>query len=119
MRPYADNVHIELEPMPTMTAGGIHLPQTARSRARGSRTARVIASGKGHYRQRRDWANGTRDSVFVPNETKPGDRVLVDAQAGQAWETEMSAPRHNPHGDFGDTRIVREQEILAIISSDD
>ena len=118
MKPYADNVHIELEPIPTMTAGGLHLPQTQRSKARGSRYARVVASGPGHYRQRRDGANGTKDSVFVPNETRPGDRVIVDAQAGQAWETEMSAPRHNPHGDFGDARIVRESEILAIIEDD-
>lgn len=118
MRPYADNVHIELEPMPTMSAGGIHLPQTSRQGARGSRTARVVASGPGHYRQVRDGANGTRDQAFIPNETRPGDRVIVDAQAGQAWETEMSSPRHNPHGDFGDARIVRESEILAIIESD-
>ena len=120
-RAYADNVHIELEPIPTMTAGGLHLPQTARSKARGSRYARVVASGPGHYRQRRDGANGTRDSVFIPNETRPGDRVIVDALAGQAvagLEMELSLPRHNPHGDFGDSRIVRESEILAIIIDD-
>ena len=121
MRPYADNVWIELEPLPTQTASGLFIPQQSRAGARGSRMATVVASGPGHYRQRRDGANGTRDSVFIPNETKPGDRVIVDAMAGQAvqgLELELSLPRHNPHGDFGDSRIVREAEILAIISSD-
>ncbi len=118
MRPYADNVQIELEPLPTMTAGGLHLPQQSRQGARGSRTARVIASGPGHYRQRNAGARGTQDSVFVPNETRPGMRVLVDALAGQAWDGDMQRPRHNVGGDFGDVRIVREDEILAIIEGD-
>ena len=118
MKPFADNVHIELEPLATMSAGGIHLPQQTRRSARGSRFARVVASGPGHYRQKAAGAGGTRDTVFVPNETRPGDRVIVDAQAGQAWEGELSIPRHNPGGDFGDTRIVREAEILAIVSDD-
>ena len=115
MRPYADNVLIQLEPLPTLSAGGLHLPQQSRAGARGSRFAKVLESGNGHYRQVRDGANGTRDQAFIPNETKPGDRVLVDAMAGQAWEADMSMPRHNKGGDFGDTRIVRESEILAIL----
>jgi co-chaperonin GroES (HSP10) len=116
MRPYADNVLIQLEPLETMSAGGLHLPQQSRQGARGSRFARVLASGPGHYRQVNAGANGTRDQTFLPNETRPGDRVLVDAMAGQAWEAEMSMPRHNKGGDFGDSRIVRESEILAILS---
>lgn len=119
MIPYADNVLVELEPVPTMTASGLHLPQQARAGARGSRFAVVKASGPGHYRQVRDGANGTRDQAFIPNETKPGDRVLVDAMAGQAWEADMSMPRHNKGGDFGDSRIVRESEILAIVTESD
>lgn len=118
MRPYQDNVLIELEPLPTMTAGGLHLPQQSRAGARGSRFARVKASGPGHYRQRNAGCRGTQDSVFVPNETKAGDRVLVDALAGQAWDGDNQRPRHNVGGDFGDTRVVREDEILAIIESD-
>lgn len=118
MRPFMDNVLLKLEPVPTMTSSGLHLPQQSRQGARGSRFARVIASGPGHYRQRNAGARGTQPSVFVPNETKEGDRVLVDAMAGQAWEAEMSMPRHNVGGDFGDTRICREDEILAIIEED-
>jgi len=118
MKPYADNVLIQLEPLPSLSEGGLHLPQQSRQGARGSRTAKVLASGPGHYRQTRDSANGTRDQAFIPNETREGDRVLVDALAGQAWESDMSMPRHNKGGDFGDTRIVREAEILAILESD-
>jgi co-chaperonin GroES (HSP10) len=118
MRPYSDNVWIELEPLETMSAGGLHLPQQSRAGARGSRFARVLASGAGHYRQVRDTANGTRDQAFIPNETREGDRVLVDALAGQAWDGEISMPRHNKGGDFGDRRVVREAEILAIVEAD-
>jgi len=118
MRPYADNVVVRLDPIATMSAGGLHIPQQSRAGARGSRLATVVASGPGHRRQRAAGANGTRDGVFIPNQTKEGDRVLVDALAGQAWEADMSMPRHNKGGDFGDTRIVREEEILAIVESD-
>jgi len=118
VKPYADNVWIELEPLETMSAGGLHLPQQSRAGARGSRFARVLASGAGHYRQVRDTANGTRDQAFVPNETREGDRVIVDAMAGQAWDGEISMPRHNRGGDFGDRRVVREAEILAILEHD-
>lgn len=119
MRPYADNVWIELEPQPTQTAGGLFIPQQSRAGARGSRFARVLASGPGYRRQVSAGARGTQDGVFVPNETSAGDRVLVDAMAGQAWDGENSAPRHNKGGDFGDKRVVREAEILAIVTESD
>ena len=118
MKPYADNVVVRLHPLETMSAGGLHLPQQSRQGARGSRRATVVASGPGHYRQVRDGANGSRDQTFIKNETREGDVVLVDALAGQAWEADMSMPRHNKGGDFGDTRIVRESEILAILTDE-
>jgi co-chaperonin GroES (HSP10) len=119
VRPYADNVWIELEPQATQTASGLFIPQQSRAGARGSRFARVLASGAGHYRQVNAGAKGTQDGIFVPNETREGDRVLVDAMAGQAWDGENSAPRHNKGGDFGDRRVVREDEILAIVYESD
>lgn len=121
MRCYADNVLIVLEPLPVMSEGGLHLPQQQRQGARGSRWAEVVMSGPGHHRQRRGDAGGTLDSVFVPNETKPKDRVLVDANAGQDYTLDISIPRHNKGHDFqemlgwrGEFRIVREDEILAV-----
>jgi hypothetical protein len=60
-------------------------------------------------------------SVFVANEVQPGDRVIVDALAGQNYALDLSVPRHNKStqfqelfGERGEFRIVREQEILAV-----
>src|SRR5262249_23895333 len=113
MRPYADNVVVELEPLETISSGGIHLVAhctrcdgrgsirdhgavsqckqcggsgVSDKISRGSRFGRVIASGLGYRRPKNAGANGTYPSVFVPNETRAGDRVVLDAQAGQVWD---------------------------------
>jgi len=127
IRPLADNVVIRLEPLETETASGIALVPGKRDR-RGHRTAIVIASGPGHYRQvRRTLGDGTpytTDGPFVPNEVKPGDRVVVDALAGQNYDLDINIPRHNKGAEFaaiadarGEFRIVREQEILGVVES--
>lgn len=124
-RAYADNVVIQLEPQPAMSAGGLHIPQQTQRGARGSRTARVLVSGPGYYRQTSNGAGGSRDSVFVANEIKSGDRVLVDAVSGQDYQMDLTIPRHNKSTEFqelfgerGEIRIVREQEILGILEDD-
>lgn len=111
---YADNVVIVLEPQQTETASGIVMVHTRGPGARESRTARVIASGPGYHRR---CCGG-----FVPNEIKEGDRVIVDAMAGQNFAFDLNAPRQNKSAEFqelvgerGEFRIVREEEILAII----
>lgn len=118
VRMYADNVMVELEPLERVSAGGIHLPDQTYRTARGSRYGRVIASGPGHHRQRKAGAQGTQDGVFVANETRPGDRVVLDAQAGDAYTGELSVPRHNTSQIFGNVRVVRESEIHAILDAD-
>ncbi len=132
IRPTQDNVLIVLEPKPTETASGIALvPHLAKLKAHESRYARVIASGPGYFRARRALL-GTRvyheaTDVLVANETKPGDRVLVDALAGQNYDFDLTAPRNNVGNEFtdllagrpGDYRIVRESEILGIVYEDD
>ena len=116
IRAYADNVVIRLEPRPTETASGIALVHGARTGARDHRRATVLASGPG-FRDRRGF--------LVPNEVKPGDVVLVDALAGQDYSLDLSVPRHNKSSEFqellgerGEFRIVREQEILAVLEED-
>lgn len=111
MRMYADNVCLVLEPMPTETPSGLAIIQSQASK--GHRTARVLASGPGYL---------TRMGALVPNETKPGDRVVIDALAGQNYALDLNIPRHNKGaefeelaGDRGEFRIVREEEILAIL----
>lgn len=113
MRAYADNVIIELEPVRNeQTPSGLVLVDNSR-RTKGTRWARVILSGPGFT---------NKGGHLVPNETKPGDRVLVDALAGQDYTADLSAPRSNGKGAVfdsvfgarGEFRIVREEEILAI-----
>jgi co-chaperonin GroES (HSP10) len=126
-RALADNVAIVLEPLETMTHGGLHLPQRTERGALGCRFAKVIASGPGHWAQRRGGAGSTVEMTraFVPNETKPGDRVLLPALSGTNFDLDISIPRHNKGDDFkellgekGEFRIVREAEILAIVETD-
>ena len=118
VRMYSDNVMVELEPLEKVSAGGIHLPDQTYRTARGSVYGKVLASGPGYHRQVKDGANGSRDGAFVPNETRPGDRVLLPATAGDTYAGELSVPRHNVNQSFGQVRIVRESEILAILPAD-
>lgn len=117
IRPYADNVIIELEPLSHTTKTGIHVVQHNANR-RGHRTAKVIASGPGYY----SIPTYSRPATLIPNETRPGDRVVVDALAGQDYSLDFNAPRHNKSPEFqelfgrgGEFRIVREQEILGVL----
>jgi co-chaperonin GroES (HSP10) len=125
-RAYADNVVIELLPLETQTASGLTIVHGSGKKSREHRRARVIASGPGYYQPvKGDCGEVSARGAFVPNETKPGDIVLVDALAGQDYAMDHTVPRHNKSaefqelfGDRGQFRIVREQEILAILESD-
>lgn len=132
IRPTQDNVLIVLEPLPKETASGIAMVHDmSKVKAHASRYARVIASGPGYYRPQRALLAGRvyteATGVLVPNETRPGDRVLVDALAGQNYDFDLTAPRNNVGNEFvdlldgrpGDYRIVREQEILGIVYEDE
>ena len=117
VRCYADNVILVLEPQPTETASGLSIVHTRAAGAREHRTARVIASGPGYKRG----CCGT----FVPNEVVPGDRVVVDAMAGQNYAFDLNAPRQNKSADFqelvgerGEFRIVRFDEILCVLTEE-
>lgn len=130
IRPTQDNVIVALEPLPEMSeTGAIHLPQRSQSDRRQARIAVVLASGPGYYkrinlREARE-TNGLAEEqyVFVPNETKPGDRVLIDALAGQDYNLDLDVPRHNKGADFlellgerREFRIVRESgEIHGVL----
>lgn len=115
-RAYMDNCVLELEPLPKESAGGIALVNMGPNN-KGHRTAVVKASGPGYT---------TTQGVFIPNTVKAGDRVLVDALAGQHYALDLTIPRHNKSsefqelfGDRGEFRIVREQEILGVLEDDE
>lgn len=116
IRPYSDNVLIELEPLPTVSESGLALVHTRAPGAREHRTARVVASGPGFKRP--------CCGAFIPNTVKPGDRVIVDALAGDKmkYDFDVSAPRQSGQpdidhllGERGAWRLVREEEILAVV----
>lgn len=130
IKPRADNVLLVLEPLETRTASGLSIVPGNPKRMRGSRTARVLASGPGYWYSRRQRL-GSREfsaptEVFVPNETKPGDRVIIDADHGQDYKLDLEIPRHNLSTEFqellgerAEFRMVRESgEILAILDED-
>lgn len=115
INPYHDNVLIVLEPKEQVSSGGIHLVHKSGPKARGSRFARVIESGRGYP--------APIGNAFVENTVKPGDRVLVDELAGQSYDFDLSAPRHQEmaqefpelFGERGEFRVVREGEILGVL----
>jgi chaperonin GroES len=106
-RAYQDNVVLRFERLPTRTASGLHLPE---SRAEKTRQATVVAVGPGHV---------NRGGHLVPTHVQVGDRVLVDARAGQDYALDLNVPRHNKPTEWsderGEFRIVREEEILAVL----
>lgn len=120
-RAFADNVLIELIPHATETASGILLARLTGDRATEHRKARVIASGPGRY---------TRLGSLVPNEVKPGDVVVVSALCGDKtnWSSfdVGDAPRANEEnarvesvaGERGNYRVIRHDEILAVIEAE-
>ena len=132
-RPMHDNVVIVLEPLPTETKSGLALVHLSKDPGvRESRTAKVVASGPGYYRsyrkplgsrtphERLQYSEPT--AVFIRNETKPGDLVLIDSNAGQDYAWELNVPRHNFKQEFAELmgeqrefRIVREDEILGVL----
>jgi co-chaperonin GroES (HSP10) len=115
IRAYMDNVIVRLLPRETVTAGGLFIPDNANG-PNGKQTvqAEVIASGPG-------WRMRNGRGPLVPNETKPGDVVLIDAMAGQDYSLDLNVPRHNKASDWSDDRgqfrIVREDEIHGVVEA--
>jgi len=120
VRAYADNVIVVFDKDETKQDPdtGLWLVPS-KPGARGGKIATVLASGPGY------WTQPTKEAprgVFIPNEVKPGERVLLDALAGQDYSLDLTIPRHNKNlefeemvGERGQFRIVREQEILGVI----
>lgn len=135
IRAYADNVILKLDPLETVSGSGIViLDQTGLS---GHRLATVVSSGPGYWASHRRQGPGTETApgrteytadsgVFIPNETKPGDRVIIGKYAGSDFRLDLNVPRHNKTTEFqelfgekGEFRIVREQEIEGIVEAAD
>jgi co-chaperonin GroES (HSP10) len=119
VRPKDDNVFVQLEPLDEVRASGLVLIGK-KPGAKEVRTGTVMAVGPGH------WTEPNRtcpEGYFKPTEVKEGDRVILEAWAGENFQRGFFIPRHNGRGcnlgELGETRgefrIVREDEILAVI----
>ena len=129
-----DNILLELEPLETSTPGGIVHPGFVYEKNRsgevkikrdprlrkGVRFGRVLAAGPGHFPGCR--ACGGQRCTFIPTEVRVGDRVVVDALAGQDYSLDVTAPRHHKRAQqfqalsdrVGEFRVVREGEIHGV-----
>lgn len=108
-----DNVIVRLLPRETKTPGGLFIPDTAKGpNAKQTVMAEVVASGPG-------WRMRNGRGPLVPNETRPGDIVMIDALAGQDYKLDLNVPRQNKGADWaddaGEFRIVREDEIHGVV----
>jgi co-chaperonin GroES (HSP10) len=115
--PLQDNVLIRLLPRPEKTESGIYTPHLKNPKVSEHREAIVIASGPGYY---------TRLGALVPNTVQPGQRVIVEAKAGDVYHGALSVPRFNKASEFeevdgmrGELRIIREQEIIACVDEEE
>lgn len=114
IRAVQDNVILRFLPPPTKAPGGLlFIPDTTRPEP--TTRAEVVAVGPGYYR---DSGHGR----FIPTTVRPGEIVLVERRAGQDYALDINVPRTNKetgwadeHGNF---RVVREDEILAVIEAD-
>jgi co-chaperonin GroES (HSP10) len=123
-RAFQDNVLLELEPLPAQTEGGLVIPDMgkgdSRRKATAVRWAKVLAVGPGHRPGCRHC--GGQRQAFIPTQVRVGDRVLIDAMAGQDYLFDISAPRHHAKamafdgvaGYRGELRVVREDEVIAV-----
>jgi len=114
IRAVQDNVILRFLPPPTKAAGGLlFIPDTAKPEP--TTLAEVVAVGPGYYR---DSGHGR----FIPNTLRPGEVVIVERRAGQDYALDLNVPRTNKETTWaderGDFRIVREDEILAVVEGD-
>jgi co-chaperonin GroES (HSP10) len=106
-RAFADNVVLALEPLETETKSGLALVPDSKGKAYQHRTARVLYSGPGMRFE--------RTGVLRPSEVKAGDRVIVDALCGDPTSLHRTQEFKELFGDRGEFRIVREDEIHAVV----
>lgn len=123
LRMVQDNVLILMDPPESKTASGLHIVHTRAPGAREHRTATVYAVGSGHHDGCK--ACGGPRGAFIPTQLKPGDRIIVDAVAGQKYDLDVSAVRTRPKTEFeeiagqrGDWRVIRESEALCVIEEE-
>jgi chaperonin GroES len=111
LRAHQDNVVLVFEPVQSMSTLLTIMDQKPKHRL-----AKVMLSGVGYI---------TKAGVLVENTVREGDRVVVDADAGQDYALDVHVPRSNKGQEFdamfghhGNFRCVRQEEILGVVETD-
>ena len=112
IRAHQDNVILRLAPAPSLSSVIVMTDRKAKHRK-----AKVLVSGSGYV---------TRNGAFVENTVREGQEVVVDALCGQNYDLDFTLPRANKGAEFqelfgqeGDYRIVRQDEVLAVVERED
>lgn len=103
LRPLQDWAVILPSGAEEMTAGGIYIPDTAKTKPH---EGVVEAIGPGAYEEEKHGKKkeAGKERKFTPTTVKPGDRVLYEPYAGRTYKID------------GEERIlVRERDILGMV----
>jgi chaperonin GroES len=95
LTPARNLVQVKLIAPETMTAGGLHIPETAQ---RKNDYAKVVAVGKG---------TRLKDGSYLPLPIKPGDTIVVDT-------TYLMRLRRNGE----ELQFIRDEDIGAVVEDD-
>ncbi len=103
LRPLHDWAVIRPSEAEVRTAGGLYIPDTARDKPH---EGVVEAIGPGAYEQEKFGKKKKEgeERKFIPTTVKPGDRVLYQSYAGEAYVV-----------DNEERLLVRERDILGIL----
>lgn len=112
--PFRDNVFLILEKTERVTAGGVHIPDTADTEhGKNMLTARVYKAGSGGM----GYDNASGEFQFFEVDVCEGDRVLIHKHAGQdVIIGEHIRCESAPKMEAGEElRIVRNSEIAGVL----
>lgn len=114
-QPLHDFVLVVRQKQETVTASGLHIPESAADPRKGT-LARVLAAGPG----KRHPNTGIR----IPMEVRAGDMVVIARHQNTAAEVAVSSlpPELGEAWDVGDGDVLlmlRETDLLAVLAADD
>ncbi len=93
IQPLGNRVVVEREEAKQTTAGGIHLPDTARDKPQ---KGKILAIGDGHT---------TKDGTKRPLSVKVGDQVIFTSYAGDEFTIDGAKK----------VLLMREDDILGVV----
>jgi len=96
MTPLDDRLLVEVDATEKKTAGGLYIPDTAQ--VTGNHQGKVLAVGRGHMNKK---------GKTKPMDVKVGDVILFSEYAGEKYSESNK-----------DIRIIREADVLGVVSNE-